>query len=64
MFQLQSEWDIGENGLVFASKAAAYAWLAANESVQEMCGPSEDFKNVAEMFDEGLLSFGPVTLIE
>jgi hypothetical protein len=64
IYRLNSEWDIGEEGLLFASHGAAYAWLANNASVQEMIGPKLDFKNVSEMFDEGLLSFTEMKVIE
>lgn len=57
MIRLNSEWDIGQEDVVFTSKRAAKAWLADNATVRDMIGPSEEFKNVAEIFDAGLFSY-------
>ena len=64
MKRLWCEWDIGAEDLVFTSTGAAYAWLADNATVQEMIGPGEEFANVGDIFDAGLMGFTDLEVID
>jgi hypothetical protein len=65
MLRLLSEWDLGEESIVFSSEARAIAWLHDNLEVVQMAAEEsiavEDF--VIECFDDGYFSFQSVTYI-
>jgi hypothetical protein len=65
MLRLWSEWDIGEDNLVFASKQALISWLHVNEAVAEMA--AEEACSVEELvinyYDEGFFSDETLTVI-
>lgn len=55
MFRLWSEWDIGENNLIFASREAGVRWLYDNAAIQEM---AEDERAVVSAYVETLFADG------
>ena len=57
-----SEWDIGHERVVFASKDLAIQWCRENENLQEVF--EEGMESVEDVVDAGLLGFMPVTLID
>jgi hypothetical protein len=63
MFRLFCEWDIGQENVVFASHGAAYAWLARNQSFQEIQKDGR-FWSTTEVFNEGLIGFRDVEVID
>jgi hypothetical protein len=66
MFRLWSEWDIGENNLIFASKEAGTKWLRNNAAVLEMA----DDENmqidayITQLFCEGFFSWQAVEFVQ
>ena len=66
MFKLWSEWDIGEDGVIFANKEAGLEWLRANQAVAEIA--SEDNTSVEacieSCFSDGLFCWQEVTIIQ
>lgn len=66
MYILESEWDVGETGLVFASKEACNKWLRNNEHIQKLayeeCETIQEF--IEGCFDDGYFFLHKVELIE
>jgi hypothetical protein len=65
MYRLWSEWDIGEDNLVFATLESGMAWLRASAAVAEMA--EDDYQSVDECiqscFDEGYFSWETLEVI-
>jgi hypothetical protein len=70
MFRLWSEWPIGEENLLFASREAGMRWLHANKTVKELAQelaeeePLEISTFVEVMFADGYFSWQPVEFIQ
>lgn len=66
MFRLWSEWDIGENNVVFASKEAGLAWLRANPEVVAMAEEGQESVEecIQSCFDEGYFDWEELKVIE
>lgn len=66
MYRLWSEWDIGEDGLIFATQEAGMRWLQGNPHVAEIA--EEDKATVADCiascFDEGFFSWQKLEIIK
>lgn len=66
MYRLWSEWDIGEDGLIFADKEAGMRWLQSNAAVAEIA--QEDNTDIetciAACFDEGFFSWQTLEIIQ
>lgn len=66
MFKLWSEWDIGEELCIFASKEAGMRWLRDNEAVAEIA--SEDGTSVEacieSCFADGYFSWQLLEIIQ
>lgn len=66
MYRLNSEWDIGEDGLIFSTKKVGHQWLLANSTVEEMA--NEDEISVAEFikgcYGENRFSWQTLQVIE
>lgn len=57
VYRIYSEWDMGEDNYVFASKAAAWAYVKANY-VESEVGELEALK------DDCLITVGPLELLD
>ena len=66
MFRLWSEWDIGEQNIVFASREVGMRWLHANEAIKEMADDenAEVPSFVEGLFEEGYLNWEAVEVIQ
>lgn len=67
MFKLWSEWDIGENNLIFANKDAGMRWLQNNPAVAEIAELNKDSTIdacIAACFDDGYFSWETLEIIE
>ena len=66
MFRLWSEWDIGEENIVFASREAGMRWLHANEAIKEMADDenAEVPSFVEELFADCYLDWEAVEVIQ
>lgn len=66
MFRLWSEWEIGSEDKIFASREALTRWLRTNESVIESAAEDkmsvDDFIN--DCFDDCYFSLENVEIIE
>jgi hypothetical protein len=66
MYSLNIEWDLGQEGLIFASIGASTRWLKANPNVAEMAKDANqtvvDF--LLECKADGLISLEPLDIIE
>lgn len=66
MFKLWSEWDIGEDRYIFATKEAGLQWLRDNEAVAEIA--SEDGTSVEacieSCFADGYFSWQLLEIIQ
>jgi hypothetical protein len=66
MYRLDIEWDVGQEGLIFASIGASTRWLKANPSIAELAKehmqPVVDF--LLECKSEGLISLELLEIIE
>jgi hypothetical protein len=66
MILLRSEWDIGENSVIFASIEAGARWLHKNSAIAELA-EADDLSVeifIAACFDGGYLSWKTLELIE
>lgn len=65
MFKIWSEWDIGHEGLVFKTEAAAMKWLVENQSLEECYEPGlEGQEAVDDLISAGLLTIEELNVIE
>lgn len=66
MYRLWSEWDIGENNIIFANKEAVMRWLRDNNAVLEIA--DEDGTDVdtciASCFEDCYFSLETVEIVE
>lgn len=64
MITLWCEYDIGQEGLVFTSSAGAELWIKQYSSLDEMLEEDQTIDELMdEMFENGLLCFSEVTVI-
>lgn len=65
MFRLWSEWDIGEENVVFATLEAGMAWLRSNPDVVYMATVDAQSVDecIQECFDEGYFNWEPLEVI-
>jgi hypothetical protein len=66
MYRLDIEWDLGQEGLIFASIGASTRWLKANPNVAEMAKDANQtvVNFLLECKADGLISLEPVDIIE
>jgi|TARA_R110000782_G_scaffold222341_1_gene309338 hypothetical protein len=66
MYSLNIEWDLGQEGLIFASIGASTRWLKANPNVAEMAKDANQtvVNFLLECKADGLISLEPVDIIE
>jgi hypothetical protein len=66
MYRLDIEWDVGQEGLIFASIGASTRWLKNNPNVAEMAKDANQtvVNFLLECRAEGLISLEPVDIIE
>lgn len=66
MFRLWSDWDIGEDNLIFVSKEAGIRWLQSNEVVAEIAAEDgcsiDDF--ITDCFDNQCFSWKAMEVIQ
>lgn len=66
MFRLWSEWDIGEDGVIFATTDAGLEWLRNNPHVAEIA--KEDKASVEacieSCFADGFFSWQTLTVVQ
>lgn len=66
MFRLWSEWNIGEDNLIFASREAGIHWLYDNAAIQEMAAEERAAVPgfVETLFADGYLALEAVEVIQ
>ena len=66
MIRLWSEWDIGENNLIFANAEVGIRWLQNNPAVAEIAEDSECSVDdcIKSCFDDGFFSWEKVEVIQ
>jgi hypothetical protein len=66
MYSLNIEWDLGQEGLIFASIGASTRWLKANPNVAEMAKDANQtvVNFLLECKADGLISLEPLDIIE
>jgi hypothetical protein len=66
MYSLNIEWDLGQEGLIFASIGASTRWLKANPNVAEMAKDANQtvVNFLLECKAEGLITLEPLDIIE
>jgi hypothetical protein len=66
MYRLDIEWDLGQEGLIFASIGATTRWLKANPNVAEMAKDANQtvVNFLLECKAEGLITLEPLDIIE
>jgi hypothetical protein len=66
MYRIDIEWDVGQEGLIFASIGASTRWLKANPIIAELA--KEHMQTVVnfllECKAEGLITLEPLDIIE
>jgi hypothetical protein len=64
VFRIKSEWDVGEEGLVFTSERAAVHWLLKNQVVLGALEPGESIMSyVKNCIDDGLIGFEELDVV-
>lgn len=61
VYKVVSEWDIGEEYVMFGSETSAMEWLGDNIYVQEMI--EAEGLDLVGLLDEGLLSIAEIEVI-
>lgn len=66
MYRLNSEWDIGEYGLIFSTKEIGHQWLLANSTVAEIAEQDglSVHEFVADCYADGYFSWQTLQVIE
>jgi hypothetical protein len=66
MYSLNIEWDLGQEGLIFASIGASTRWLKANPNVAEMAKDANQtvVNFLLECKADGLITLEPLDIIE
>lgn len=62
VYKLWCEWDVGQDGVVFASTHAAKQWVEFNDHLLEMV-ENGDIESIDDLYDAGLVSISPLELI-
>ena len=61
VYQINSEWNIGSEYLVFSTKEAAMKWLDNNPNIDDIV--EEDGGTLNDIINEGLISFSALEII-
>jgi hypothetical protein len=66
VYRLNIEWDVGQEGLIFASIGATTRWLKANPNIAEMAKDENQtvVNFLLECKADGLISLEPIEIIE
>lgn len=66
MYRLWSEWDIGEQSLIFASKEVGMRWLQNNYGIAELADSENCSVDqfITSCFDDGLFSWETLEIIQ
>jgi hypothetical protein len=63
VYRIHSEWDIGHENIVFATKEATLDWIKTNPSLIEVCAAEGDHDDPLKLMAEtGLVGYHKVEL--